>query len=62
MGYARAAMEDLLQESFIEIFRSLPHYRGESLLQTWADRVGGEIGAEALRDALATMRAVSESA
>lgn len=42
-------MEDLLQESFIEIFRSLPHYRGESLLQTWADRVAARVAFHYLR-------------
>jgi RNA polymerase sigma-70 factor (ECF subfamily) len=36
-------MEDLIQDSFIEIFRSLPHYRGESLLQTWADRIAARV-------------------
>jgi RNA polymerase sigma-70 factor (ECF subfamily) len=36
-------MEDLLQDSFIEIFRSLPHYRGESLLHTWADRIAARV-------------------
>jgi RNA polymerase sigma-70 factor (ECF subfamily) len=42
-------MEDLLQEAFIEIFRSLPHYRGESLLQTWADRVAARVAFHYLR-------------
>ena len=42
-------MEDLLQESFIEIFRSLPHYRGESLLQTWADRIAARVAYHHLR-------------
>lgn len=36
-------MEDLIQDSFIEIFRSLPHYRGESLLNTWADRIAARV-------------------
>lgn len=36
-------MEDLIQDSFIEIFRSLPHYRGESLLHTWADRIAARV-------------------
>lgn len=36
-------MEDLIQDAFIEIFRSLPHYRGESLLQTWADRIAARV-------------------
>ena len=42
-------MEDLLQEAFIEIFRSLPHYRGESLLQTWADRIAARVAYHHLR-------------
>lgn len=32
-------MEDLLQECFIEVFRSLGSYRGEAKLTTWADRI-----------------------
>jgi RNA polymerase sigma-70 factor (ECF subfamily) len=32
-------MEDLVQEAFIEIFRSLGRYRGEAKLGTWIDRV-----------------------
>ncbi len=32
-------IEDLLQEAFIDIFGSLPSYRGDSLLSTWADRI-----------------------
>lgn len=32
-------MEDLLQECFIEVFRSLPSFRGEAKLTTWADRI-----------------------
>jgi RNA polymerase sigma-70 factor (ECF subfamily) len=42
-------MEDLLQESFIEIFRSLPCYRGESLLQTRADRIAARVAYHHLR-------------
>ena len=32
-------MEDLLQDVFIEVFRSLGSYRGEAKLTTWADRI-----------------------
>jgi RNA polymerase sigma-70 factor, ECF subfamily len=32
-------MDDLVQESFIEIFRSLPTFRGDALLSTWIDRI-----------------------
>ena len=32
-------MEDLVQEAFIEIFRSLSRFRGEAKLGTWIDRI-----------------------
>ena len=32
-------MEDLLQETFIQVFRSLPRFRGEARLSTWIDRI-----------------------
>jgi RNA polymerase sigma-70 factor, ECF subfamily len=31
-------MDDLLQDTFLQVFRSLPSFRGESSLQTWIDR------------------------
>ena len=31
-------MDDLLQETFLQVFRSLPSFRGESSLRTWIDR------------------------
>jgi RNA polymerase sigma-70 factor (ECF subfamily) len=31
-------MDDLLQDAFLEVFRSLPTFRGESSLRTWIDR------------------------
>jgi RNA polymerase sigma-70 factor (ECF subfamily) len=31
-------MDDLLQDTFLEVFRSLPGFRGESSLRTWIDR------------------------
>ncbi len=36
-------MEDLLQDAFVEIFRSLASYRGESALATWADRIAARV-------------------
>jgi RNA polymerase sigma-70 factor, ECF subfamily len=36
---SNADMEDLLQETFIEIFRSIPGFRGEATLGTWLDRI-----------------------
>ncbi len=32
-------MDDLLQETFIQVFRSLPNFRGEARLSTWIDRI-----------------------
>lgn len=31
-------LDDLAQEAFLEVFRSLPSFRGESSLRTWVDR------------------------
>lgn len=35
---SNAMMEDLVQEAFLEIFRSLASFRGEATLGTWIDR------------------------
>jgi RNA polymerase sigma-70 factor (ECF subfamily) len=35
---ANTHMDDLLQDAFLEVFRSLPSFRGESSLRTWIDR------------------------
>ena len=43
-------MEDLLQDVFIEIFRSLPHYRGESKLSTWAGPIAARVAFHYLRN------------
>jgi RNA polymerase sigma-70 factor (ECF subfamily) len=32
-------IDDLVQEAFVQIFRSLPRYRGEASLATWVDRI-----------------------
>jgi len=36
---SNSEIEDLMQEAFIEIFRSLHTFRGESSLSTWLDRI-----------------------
>jgi RNA polymerase sigma-70 factor (ECF subfamily) len=36
---SNADMDDLLQEVFIEVFRSIPGFRGEAALGTWLDRI-----------------------
>ncbi len=35
---SNAPMDDLLQDTFLEVFRSLPGFRGDSALSTWIDR------------------------
>lgn len=35
---SNAHMDDLLQETFLTVFRSLPSFRGDSSLRTWIDR------------------------
>ena len=44
-------MEDLLQETCIEVFRSLGSYRGEAQLTTWADRIAVRVAYRYLRNA-----------
>lgn len=36
-------IEDLLQETFIQVFRSLGGYRGEAKLATWIDRIATRV-------------------
>jgi RNA polymerase sigma-70 factor (ECF subfamily) len=35
---SNAFMDDLIQEAFLEVFRSLKNFRGEASLATWVDR------------------------
>jgi RNA polymerase sigma-70 factor (ECF subfamily) len=46
---SNAHMEDLLQESFLAVFRALPSYRGEAKLTTWADRIAVRVAFHYLR-------------
>lgn len=46
---ARGDLEDVLQEVFIEVFRSLPRYRGESKLSTWAGPIAARVAFHYLR-------------
>src|SRR5580704_14478434 len=43
------SMDDLLQDVFIEVFKSLPSFRGESSLSTWIDRCTAHIALSYLR-------------
>lgn len=36
-------MDDLLQETFIQVFRSLGGFRGEARLATWIDRIAARV-------------------
>lgn len=36
-------MEDLVQEAFIEAFRSIGSFRGESTLRTWVDTIAARV-------------------
>jgi RNA polymerase sigma-70 factor (ECF subfamily) len=36
-------MDDLLQEAFIQVFRSLKGFRGEARLATWIDRITARV-------------------
>lgn len=42
-------IDDAIQEAFLEIFRSLVIFRGESLLATWIDRIAVRVGIRVLR-------------
>jgi RNA polymerase sigma-70 factor (ECF subfamily) len=48
---ASPAIEDLVQESFIRVFRSLPSYRGQAQLATWIGRITLRVAYEHLRSA-----------
>lgn len=40
---ANRDMDDLLQETFIQVFRSLRSFRGEARLATWIDRIAARV-------------------
>jgi RNA polymerase sigma-70 factor (ECF subfamily) len=42
-------IDDVIQDAFIAIFRSLPTYRGEALLATWIDRVTVRVALRSVR-------------
>lgn len=57
-------MEDLLQETFLEVFRSLRRYRGEARLSTWIDRIAVRVAyrhLERRRPAAAPLELVPEA-
>lgn len=40
---ANRDMDDLMQETFIQVFRSLRSFRGEARLATWIDRIAARV-------------------
>lgn len=60
---SNAHMEDLLQDTFIEVYRSLPSYRGDAKLSTWADRIALRVAYRHFkRERSARRRALAEPA
>jgi RNA polymerase sigma-70 factor (ECF subfamily) len=47
---ASPALEDLIQESFIRVFRSLASFRGDAHLGTWIGRIALRVAYEHLHD------------
>ena len=43
------SMDDLVQDVFIEVFKSLPSFRGEASLSTWIDRCTAHVAISYLR-------------
>jgi RNA polymerase sigma-70 factor (ECF subfamily) len=43
------SMDDLVQDVFIEVFKSLPTFRGEAALSTWIDRCTAHVALSYLR-------------
>ena len=50
---SNAQLEDLLQDAYIEIFRSLGSYKGEAQLSTWSNRIAVRVAFRYLRRARA---------
>ena len=46
---ARGDVEDLVQTSFVEAFRSLPDFRGDALFSTWLTRIAVRVTMRAVR-------------
>jgi RNA polymerase sigma-70 factor, ECF subfamily len=54
LGNARDS-DDLVQETFIAVFRGLPRFRGESKLSTWIDRIAVRVVCQHLSGKRATV-------
>jgi RNA polymerase sigma-70 factor, ECF subfamily len=49
LGPGRVDLEDVLQEVFIEVFRSIPRFRGDAKISTWLYRVCVNVALQRLR-------------
>jgi RNA polymerase sigma-70 factor (ECF subfamily) len=49
LGPGRGDLEDVLQEVFIEVFRSIPRFRGDARVTTWLYRVCVNVALQRLR-------------
>ena len=49
LGPGRGDLEDVLQEVFIEVFRSIQRFRGDSKLSTWMYRICVNVALQRLR-------------
>ena len=49
LGPGRGDLEDVLQEVFIEVFRSIPRFRGDAKVSTWLYRVCVNVALQRLR-------------
>jgi RNA polymerase sigma-70 factor (ECF subfamily) len=49
LGPHRGDLEDVLQEVFIEVFRSIPRFRGDAKLSTWLHRLTLNVAFQRLR-------------
>jgi RNA polymerase sigma-70 factor (ECF subfamily) len=61
LGNARDA-DDMVQETFIAVFRGLPRFRGDSKLSTWIDRIAVRVVCQHLsaKKATVSLEAIAE--
>lgn len=61
LGPRREELDDLVQEVFIEVFRSIPRFRGEAKVSTWLYRVSVNVALQRLRKRRRLAEVPSES-
>ncbi|MEO8313452.1 MAG: sigma-70 family RNA polymerase sigma factor [Pseudomonadota bacterium] len=58
----REEVEDLLQETFLRVFRYLPEFEGRAKLSTWICTIAQRVAVDELRKRQRTLLAVSDDA